>query len=170
MAEAFLDEMARMVPALRRYARALTRDADAADDLVQDCLERAIRKRALFRPVGPLRAWLFRILLNIHRNGRRGAARAGIPLELETLTIEPALPPPQLGRIALGEMARAIDALPAEQREALLLVCVEGLGYEEAASALGIPSGTLMSRLARARSTLRSTTGNGEEPRLRTVK
>jgi RNA polymerase sigma-70 factor (ECF subfamily) len=170
MAEAFLDEMARMVPALRRYARSLTRNADLADDLVQDCLERAIRKQGLFRPVGPMRAWLFRMLLNIHRNDRRGVRRSGEAVSIDTLPIEPSLPAPQPGRIALGEMARAIDALPADQREALLLVCVEGLGYEEAASALGIPSGTLMSRLARARTALRAMTGNGEEPRLRTVK
>ena len=71
---AFLDEIETHVPALRRYARALTHDVDSADDLVQDCLERAIRKRGLWRPTGPLRAWLFRILLNVHRNDLRRAA------------------------------------------------------------------------------------------------
>jgi hypothetical protein len=71
----FLDEIEAAVPALRRYARALTRDTDRADDLVQDCLERAIRKRSLWRPTGPLQAWLFRMLLNIHRNNARTLRR-----------------------------------------------------------------------------------------------
>jgi len=79
----FLDEVEAAVPALRRYARALTRDVDRADDLVQDTLERAIRKRALWRPTGPLQAWLFRMLLNIYRNDSRGRRRRGdhVPLE-----------------------------------------------------------------------------------------
>ncbi|MEO8684387.1 MAG: sigma factor, partial [Devosia sp.] len=64
----FLDQIETCVPALRRYARALTRNIDLADDLVQDCLERAISRRGLFRPTGPVRAWLFTILLNLYRN------------------------------------------------------------------------------------------------------
>jgi len=168
--QAFLDEMQACVPALRRYARALTRDADRADDLVQDCLERAIRKNGLFRPTGPLRAWLFRMLLNIYRNDARDRRRNHESIPLEALPVEPSFPPPQPGRIALGELARAMTALPAEQREALLLVVIEGLSYDEAATALQIPQGTLMSRLARARAGLRALTGAGDEPRLRTVK
>lgn len=76
----------------------------------------------------------------------------------------------QPGRIALGEVSRAIDQLPAEQREALLLVVLEGTSYQEAAGILGIPAGTLMSRLSRARAALRGLTGTGDEPRLRSVK
>ena len=80
------------------------------------------------------------------------------------------MPAPQPGRIALAEMARAIDTLPLEQREALLLVVLEGVSYQEAAGIIGIPTGTLMSRLGRARAALRTMTGADEEPRLRTVK
>ena len=67
----FLDDLATLVPALRRYARALTRNTDRADDLVQDCLERAIAKQSLWRPTGPLRPWLFKIMINLYRNDRR---------------------------------------------------------------------------------------------------
>ncbi|HEV7275708.1 MAG TPA: sigma-70 family RNA polymerase sigma factor [Devosiaceae bacterium] len=166
----FLDEIEACVPALRRYARALTRNADRADDLVQDCLERAIRKRRLWAPSGPLRAWLFKILLNLYRNDARHQRRRGDHLSLDTLLVEPSIPAPQPGRIALAEMARAIDQLGEEQRQALLLVVLGGSSYEEAASSLGIPTGTLMSRLSRARTSLRALTGSGEEPRLRSVK
>ena len=166
----FLGEIEAAVPALRRYARALTRDADRADDLVQDCLERAIRKRSLWRPTGPVKAWLFRILLNIYRNDLRGRRRRGEHQSIDGLPIEPAVPPSQPGHLALAEIARALDLLPTEQREALLLVVVEGASYLEAAQILGIPAGTLMSRLGRARAALRTLTGNTEEPRLRTVK
>ena len=166
----FLDEIEGSVPALRRYARALTRNADRADDLVQDCLERALRKRGLFQPTGPLQAWLYRILLNVYRNGLRQTRRRGDHVSIDALLIEPSVAAPQPGRIALAEMSRAIDQLPDEQREALLLVVLEGVTYEEAASILEIPAGTLMSRLSRARTALRQMTGSSEEPRLRTVK
>ena len=166
----FLDEIESSVPALRRYARALTRNADHADDLVQDCLERAIRKQALWKPTGPLKAWLFRILLNLYRNELRLARRRGDHVPVDTLLVEPAVAPAQPGRIALNELSRAIATLVDDQREALLLVVLEGLSYSEAATALDIPMGTLMSRLGRARAALRKLTGAVEEPRLRTVK
>jgi RNA polymerase sigma-70 factor, ECF subfamily len=166
----FLDEIEGCIPALRRYARALTRDADRADDLVQDCIERAIRKRRLWSPTGPLRAWLFKMLLNIYRNDIRQRRRRGEQVPLEAMLVEPAVPAPQPGRIALAEMARAVDSLPVDQREALLLVVLEGASYHEAAGILGIPAGTLMSRLGRARAALRALTGAHDEPRLRTVK
>lgn len=165
----FLDEMEECVPALRRYARALTHNADLADDLVQDCLERAIRKSGLWRPSGPLRAWLFRILLNVYRNDLRRRRRSPDPLPFDGLASEPQALAVQPGRLALAETAKAMQTLPADQREALLLVAVEGMSYGEAAAVLGIPAGTLMSRLGRARATLRRLTETGE-PRLRTVK
>jgi RNA polymerase sigma-70 factor (ECF subfamily) len=166
----FLDEIESSVPALRRYARALTRNADRADDLVQDCIERAIRKQALWRPTGTLQSWLFRILLNLYRNDLRGQKRRGDHVAIDALVVEPSVAPAQPGRIALAEMAKAIDTLPPEQREALLLVVLEGQSYSDAASILSIPIGTLMSRLGRARAALRAMTGAGDEPRLRTVK
>jgi len=166
----FLDEIEATVPALRRYARSLTRNADRADDLVQDCLERAIRKRNLFSPTGPLQAWLFRILINLWRNDLRFERRRGDHVPIDSLVSEPSVAPPQPGRIALAEMSRAIDRLPDDQREALLLVVLEGMSYHDAAGILGIPAGTLMSRLGRARAALRTLTGSGDEPRLRSVK
>lgn len=166
----FLDEIEATVPALRRYARALTRNADRADDLVQDCLERAIRKRSLFAPTGTLQSWLFRILINLWRNDLRFERRRGDHVPIDSLVYEPSVAAPQPGRIALAEMSRAIDRLPDDQREALLLVVLEGLSYQDAASVLGIPAGTLMSRLGRARAALRTLTGTGDEPRLRSVK
>jgi RNA polymerase sigma-70 factor (ECF subfamily) len=166
----FLDEIAAAVPALRRYARALTRDAERADDLVQDCLERAIRKRGLFAPTGPLKGWLYRMLVNVYRNDGRRDRRRGPHVPLDDLLLEPGIPAPQPGRIALNEMSRAIDRLPVDQREALLLVVLDSLTYSEASEALGIPIGTLMSRLGRARAALRQMTGHNDEPRLRSVK
>lgn len=165
-----LDEIEQCVPALRRYARALTHDPDRADDLVQDSLERAIRKRGLWRPSGSVRSWMFRILLNVYRNDIRRLRRSLAPLSLEALPgSDPAGPDVQPGRLALAETARAMQALPDEQREALLLVAVEEMSYAEAAAVLSIPVGTLMSRLARARATLRDLTQTGA-PKLRSVK
>jgi len=165
----FFDQIEACVPALRRYARALTRNVDRADDLVQDCLERAISRRGLFRPSGPVRAWLFTILLNLHRNALRASHRRGETVDIDTVP-EPSTPATQPGHVALAEMARAIDTLPLEQKEALLLVALEGLAYQEAADILSIPLGTLMSRLGRARAALRALTGTPAEPYLRTVK
>lgn len=165
----FLDEIEEHVPALRRYARALTHNRDLADDLVQDCLERAIRKRRLWRPTGPLRAWLFKILLNVYRNDLRHRRTVPPRVSFDNLAIEPQAAGNQDGRLALAETARVIESLPAEQREALLIVTVEGMSYREAASVLGIPTGTLMSRIGRARAALREMTGNNE-PALRVAK
>ena len=150
----FLDEMTKSVPALRRYANALTHNRDTADDLVQDCLERAIRKQALWRPDGPLRPWLYRVLINVWRNNLRSRSRRPAQVPIDDVTDQLFVPAAQTGRVALAEMARAIEKLSAEHREALLLVVVEGLSYAEAAQVLEIPLGTLMSRLGRARSSL----------------
>jgi len=165
----FLDEMQAAVPSLRRYARALTRDAERADDLVQDCLERALRKRSLWRPTGPLVAWLFRVPVNIYRNDFKTRRREPAAASLDDGRPEAASAPPQLDRLALADTARAIDRLPDEQREALLLVVLEGISHAEAAERLAIPVGTLMSRLGRARAQLRKDLDN-PAPRLRAVK
>ena len=117
-----------------------------------------------------MQGWLFRIMVNLWRNAARSERRRGEHLPLQNLVVEPAVAPSQPGRIALGEMSRAIDRLPGEQREALLLVVLEGVSYEEAARILGIPIGTVMSRLSRARTALRMMTASGEEPRLRSIK
>lgn len=165
----FLDEIEAHIPSLRRYARALTSNADTADDLVQDCLERAIRKRSLWRPTGALKSWLFKMLLNIHRNNLR-RSRFTNHAPIDELPSEPAISAVQTDRLALNEVAGAIDKLPHDQREALLLVVLEGMSYTEAAQTLQIPPGTLMSRLGRARTALRQMTAEDQTPRLRTVK
>ncbi len=165
----FLDEVTDSVPALRRYARGLTHDREYADDIVQDCLERAIRKGSLWKPTGSVRAWLFRILLNIFRNELRGRRRHPSPMPIDALPQELSMPESQFSRVALAELARAIDLLPIEQREALLLVTVEGFSYAEAAGALGIPIGTLMSRLGRGRAAIREAT-HEDGSKLRAVK
>ncbi len=132
----------------------MLRDPVRADDLVQDCLERALRKRHLWKPSGAVRSWLFKLMLNIHRDQlRRPQARAQHdPLdEANVLPGHDARP----GRTALRETARHMATLPPEQQQVLLLIAVEGFAYAEACKILGIPKGTLMSRLARARAALR---------------
>lgn len=165
----FLDEMTKSVPALRRYANALTHNRDTADDLVQDCLERAIRKQALWRPDGPLRPWLYRVLINVWRNNLRSRSRRPAQVPIDDVADQLFVPAAQTGRVALAEMARAIEKLSAEHREALLLVVVEGLSYAEAAQVLEIPLGTLMSRLGRARSSLARMTQE-DQPNLKVIK
>jgi RNA polymerase sigma-70 factor (ECF subfamily) len=165
----FLDEMTKSVPALRRYANALTHNRDSADDLVQDCLERAIRKQALWRPDGPLRPWLYRVLINVWRNNLRSRSRRPAQVPIDDVADQLFVPAAQTSRVALAEMARAIEKLSTEHREALLLVVVEGLSYAEAAQVLEIPLGTLMSRLGRARSSLARMTQE-DQPNLKVIK
>lgn len=167
---AFLDELEGNIPALRRYAQALTGNREDADDLVQDCLERAIRKRALWHPArGALRPWLFKMMVNLFRNDLR-ARRVRTTTPLDATAHEPSAPAPQPHSLALGEVGRALTQLVEHEREALLLVVLEGYSYAQAAQILDIPLGTLMSRLSRARAHLRQLTDDGEGPRLRAVK
>jgi RNA polymerase sigma-70 factor (ECF subfamily) len=142
------------IPRLRRYARALVGDRYAADDLVQDTLERAINKYHLWRPGSDLRAWLFAIMHNVYVNQLR--SRAARPEA--ALDDEDSLPQPTGGvdRLEIRDLQAALAALSAEQREVVLLVALEQLSYAEASSALGIPIGTVMSRLFRARERLRA--------------
>ena len=163
-----LNEIESHIPALRRYAHALMRDPDAGDDLVQDCLERAVAALPSRRPDGSLKAWLFRILINRHRDILRRTARAGHLVAIENLPVEPATPAGQDGHMALRETEAAIARLPDDQRRALLLVALEGASFDEAAAALEIPKGTLMSRLARARTALRTMTGRADSVRRKT--
>jgi RNA polymerase sigma-70 factor (ECF subfamily) len=165
----FLNELEAHIPPLRRYARALTGNADQADDLVQDALERAINKRRLFMPNSSLRAWLFTILNNMYKNNLRSQNRRPHLTPIDNLATEPSYLPEQHDRLALAETAGAIERLPNEQRQVLLLVALEGFAYKEAADILGIPQGTLMSRLGRARTTLKKLTEEGEATKLRSV-
>jgi RNA polymerase sigma-70 factor, ECF subfamily len=157
----FLDETEACIPALRRYARALTGNREKADDLVQDTLERAIRKQRLWSPRGSLQGWLFTLLTNIYRNDLRTQNRRPQLTPIDDLTIDPSSAPEQPGQLALAETKRALSYLPDEQKQVLLLVALEGFTYKEAASILNIPQGTLMSRLGRARTNLRQLVEEG---------
>ena len=147
------------LPRLRRYARALTRDAVTADDLVQDCLTRALGKLHLWQPGTDLRAWLFTILHNQYVNHIRRAVREGSAVGLSES--EPLLSraPQQGKRLELRDLERAIAKLPKEQRAVILLVGLEGMRYEEVAVVLDVPVGTIRSRLSRGREALRRLTG-----------
>ena len=141
-----------LIPRLRRYARALVGDRATADDLVQDTLERACSKLHLYRQGTDLRAWLFTVMHNVHVN----RVRAARPTEsLEDGMPELAQRATQGDGLVVRDLERGIAALPEAQREVLLLVALEDLSYDETARALGIPIGTVMSRLARAREKLR---------------
>jgi RNA polymerase sigma-70 factor (ECF subfamily) len=148
------------IPRLRRYARALTGDAVRADDLVQDTLERALGKWSLWRP-GNLRAWLFSIMHNLFVNQMRSPRLVDYPGD-EAL---PDLPtrPTQNDALELRDFARSLARLPEDQREVLLLVVLEDLSYEDTAKVLGVPIGTVMSRLSRGRERLRALL-TGDEP------
>jgi RNA polymerase sigma-70 factor (ECF subfamily) len=152
-----------LIPALRRFARALARDAEAANDLVQDTLVRALRAEHLFHG-GDLRTWLFTILLNLDRNRRRGLSRRPVLAVIED--VDPAGAPGSDG--SGRDIERGLAMLPSEQREVLLLVSLEGLSYREAAEVQGVPIGTVMSRLSRARTALRAHL-EGARPKLRPV-
>lgn len=141
-----------LIPRLRRYARALVGDRATADDLVQDTLERAWSKLHLYRHGTDLRAWLFTVMHNVHVNRVR-AARPTDPLD--DGMPELAQRATQGDALLVRDLERAVAALPAEQREVLLLVALEDLSYDETARVLGIPIGTVMSRLARAREKVR---------------
>lgn len=151
------------IPHLRRYATALCGDAAEADDLVQDCLERALRKHRLWRRQGRLRSWLFRMLYRVYLNGRRDRLRQPAHQGLDQLTVEPSQPACQVQRIECLDTIEALAQLPEEQRVAILLVALEDLSYDEAAWVLRIPVGTLRSRIARGRSTLRELCAVGGE-------
>jgi RNA polymerase sigma-70 factor (ECF subfamily) len=160
----FRKDIEAKIPALRRYARALTHNADVADDLVQDTLVRALRSEHLFHG-GDVRSWLYTILTNLNRNRLRSLARR------PTLTpIDDNDAPDMAGPEAGGrDVERALGSLVDDQRAALLLVVLEGLTYREVAEVQGVPIGTVMSRLARARVQIKAYL-DGERPALRRVK
>jgi RNA polymerase sigma-70 factor (ECF subfamily) len=161
---AFAKSVEATIPVLRRYARALTRDSDIADHLVQDTLARALRSEHLFHG-GELRSWLYTILTNLNRNRLRSLARRPPTSPIEDNNT-PHLAGPEVGR---RDIERALAMLVEEQRTALLLVALEGLSYREVADVQGVPIGTVMSRLARARVQIKRYL-DGESPALLHVK
>ena len=146
------DQIQAVIPRLRRYARALTGERIAADDLVQDTLERAWRKLHLFRAGTDLRAWLFTVMHNVYVNQVRASKlRYSDDASIEEL----ALREPDADGLVVRDLDRALLALPPDQREVVLWVALEDMSYEEGARTLEIPLGTVMWRLSRAREKLR---------------
>jgi RNA polymerase sigma-70 factor, ECF subfamily len=147
------------IPRLRRYARALTHDPARADDLLQSCLVRAVAKQHLWQEGTDLRAWLFTILHNQHVNDVRRSVREGTSVAVEDVSSALPVEPNAMDRLQLRDLHRALGRLPEEQRQVILLVGLEGMRYEEVADILGIPIGTVRSRLSRGRDTLRIVMG-----------
>lgn len=143
------------IPDLRRYARSLTGDAWAADDLVQDTLERACQRWQLWAAGSDLRAWLFTLMHNLFIDGARRAVRQQASHRVDVDDVANELTAPGGVPDQALDLQRCLLRLPAEQREVLLLVALQDLGYEEAARITGVPIGTVMSRLSRARARLR---------------
>ncbi|WP_348770842.1 RNA polymerase sigma factor [Niveispirillum sp. SYP-B3756] len=160
----FANALIAQLPALRRYAMTLAGNVAQADDLVQDCIERALRQSAQLREMPLLSAWLRRILRNLYTDEIRKGRTRGTEQDITELVdaVELSAPPVDTG--AARDFIAAVNRLAPEHREILLLVSVEELSYREIAEELKIPIGTVMSRLARARERLRSVLqGEGAE-------
>ena len=165
----FDEQLRELMPSLRRFALSLTRHASNADDLVQNCLERALGSVASKRPDGDLRAWLFTILyrqfVDNHRRTRRYARM------LEFFTGRDDAQPSTERTVIAQTTLQAFDQLSTEQRALLLWISVEGLSYQQVADILEVPIGTVMSRLSRARQALRALSeGEMTRPALRRLK
>jgi len=160
--------IAEQVPRLRRYARALTGDRTRADDLVQDTLERAWNKLHLWRRGSDIRAWMFSIMHNVFVNQIRQNQVAMVAIDDDALEVP--VRATQTDGLEIRDLTAAIARLPVEYREVILLVGLEQMGYEEAARVLGVPLGTVMSRLSRGRERLRALMAGAATPALRRVK
>ena len=163
MDESFRDQLVALLPRLRRFALGLTGSRDEGDDLVQAACERAIVNCDKWQPGTRLDSWMFRLTRNLFLNDIRAKGVRGVPMELaaaEGLSLGDA-ENGMVAQLTLEKVRHCISRLPEEQRSALLLVTVEGLPYEEAAEVLGLPLGTLTSRLGRARLALRQMLDGG---------
>jgi RNA polymerase sigma-70 factor (ECF subfamily) len=160
MPAAIGQELVALLPRLRRFALVLCRSQPLADDLVQGACERALANAGSWIPGTKFDAWMFRILRNYWIDHLRRMRVEGMTedVALQTQLVGDPGEGPILSRLALSEVQRAIDDLPQEQREVLVLVCAEDLSYRETADILGVPIGTVMSRLARARKRLMAMT------------
>jgi RNA polymerase sigma-70 factor (ECF subfamily) len=161
MPDSFSDDLIALLPNLRRFALSLCRRPDIADDLVQITAERAFSARDRFDPATRLDAWLFRILRNAWIDQTRRERTRGVSVDIADVpeaSVSDGVREAE-AHLMLRQTRAAMDELPEEQREVMLLVCVEDLSYREAAEVLGIPIGTVMSRLARARLALAEKVG-----------
>jgi RNA polymerase sigma-70 factor (ECF subfamily) len=156
------------VPGLRRYAAALAGNAADADDLVQECIERALVRHETLREPESLGRWLRTILHNLYVTKLRRRAAASLPIEDFAEDLALSVPPEDQGQIR--DLVRALGSLSVEHRQVLLLVSLEGLSYREVAEVLDIPIGTVMSRLARARERLRSLLDGDEDRAVRRIR
>jgi RNA polymerase sigma-70 factor, ECF subfamily len=156
------------LPHLRRFAMALTRDGDMADDLVQDTVERALSRWLLRKPGVSLRPWLFTILRNLFISGHRRRARMRIDDSAQIEEIVAVSGSPE-DRLQLQQVLAMLGQLPQDQRLVILLVSVEGFSYAETARIMDVPAGTVMSRLSRGRSRLREMVETPPEQKLRSV-
>lgn len=166
----FNQQLTSHLAALRRYAFVLTRASDEAEDLLQDCLTKAVASATQWQPGTDLRAWLFRILYTCHISRRRRQQVHQRVIADADEGCDGVRAPDQLARVEAGRVLAALDRLPEGQRQAILMVAVEDLRYEEAAIRLGIPVGTFMSRISRGRETLRQALEGVEKPALKVVK
>ena len=155
----------REIPRLRRYARALTRASDQADDLVQDTLVRAIAKADLWQPGTDIRAWLFTIMHNQYVNMVRRGMREAATVDIEQMSSSLIATTDPTSSCQLRELDGALARLPEEQRVVILLVGLEGMPYDRAAQILDVPIGTVRSRLSRGREKLRELMGASEQAR-----
>jgi RNA polymerase sigma-70 factor (ECF subfamily) len=148
--------MVAQIPSLRRYARALTGNTWAADDLVQDTLERACSKWRLWLVGSNLRAWLFSVMHNLFINQLRQSTGRGPLTLVDIADVADELQAPETDSCQMLDLQRCMMRLPPEQREVLLLVSMEDMSYAEVAKVTGVPLGTVMSRLSRARTRLQT--------------
>jgi len=165
----FTTALIAQLPALRRYAAALSGSMSAGDDLVQDCLERALRQSDRLRQQEKLGGWLRSILHNLYIDELRRRRHRGIEEDITEMSDDFAISVPPADRAPLHEFTAAMNGLTAEHRQILLLVGLEGMSYAEIAKELAIPIGTVMSRLARARERLRYALDNGVPQEAATV-
>ena len=156
MANDFRSNLIAEIPHLRRFARSLCGDASLADDLVQDCIERALKKSHLYDATKPLRAWLYAVLRNIHVSNWRSNVKHTSSKNIDDLQDgEGATRPEQEDNFSTSVITEALDKLPVQQREVLVLISLEEVSYKQASEIIGVPIGTIMSRLSRARSLLK---------------
>lgn len=155
---------------LRRYAIALVGNREDADDLVQECLARALARTVAWNQVRNVRAYLFTILHNLYVDRAGSRKNAGIVVPIETAEAQLSTPACQEQALRLRDLERALRLLPEEFRQVVLLVGMEGMSYRDAATALGVPVGTVMSRLSRGRETLRDLMASDTQQKLRMVK
>lgn len=153
---AFEQELLALLPRLRRFARGLARDVADADDLCQASIERALKSRDQWQAGTRLDSWMYRIMRNIWIDNRRASARRGVHADIDdgVMQIADDSQARMEASMELNDVDRAMGKLPDEQREAVMLVLVEGYSYKEAAEILEVPAGTLTSRLVRGREAL----------------